>query len=57
MGIQDFNPRVQEAVNRIQSEETSGRLVNWCRELGFESINVDLIYGLPFRLLNHLLRQ
>lgn len=49
MGIQDFNPRVQEAVNRIQSEETSGRLVNWCRELGIESINVDLIYGLPFQ--------
>jgi len=49
MGIQDLNPRVQEAVNRIQSEETSGRLVNWCRDLGFESINVDLIYGLPFQ--------
>lgn len=49
MGIQDFNPRVQEAVNRIQSEETSGRLVNWCRGLGIESINVDLIYGLPFQ--------
>ncbi|MCC7203354.1 MAG: oxygen-independent coproporphyrinogen III oxidase [Nitrospirae bacterium] len=49
MGIQDLNPRVQEAVNRVQSEETSGRLVNWCRDLGFESINVDLIYGLPFQ--------
>ncbi len=49
MGIQDLNPRVQEAVNRIQSEETSARLVNWCRDIGFESINVDLIYGLPFQ--------
>src|SRR4030065_1172035 len=49
MGIQDFNQRVQEAVNRIQSEETSERFINWCRDLGFESINVDLIYGLPFQ--------
>ena len=49
MGIQDFDPVVQKAVNRIQSEESTRRMVEWCRGLGFNSINVDLIYGLPYQ--------
>lgn len=46
-GIQDFNLRVQEAINRVQSEEITRQTVAWARELGFGSINLDLIYGLP----------
>lgn len=48
-GIQDFNPQVQEAVNRIQPEAMLFSVMNWIREAGFESVNVDLIYGLPFQ--------
>jgi oxygen-independent coproporphyrinogen-3 oxidase len=47
MGIQDFDPKVQEAVNRIQPEDITRDAVNWARELGFTSINLDLMYGLP----------
>jgi oxygen-independent coproporphyrinogen III oxidase len=50
-GVQDFNPKVQEAVNRIQSEELTRQTVAWARELGFQSINLDLIYGLPHQTL------
>ncbi|MBI1937899.1 MAG: oxygen-independent coproporphyrinogen III oxidase [Ignavibacteriales bacterium] len=49
MGVQDFNDKVQKAVNRIQPEEMTRQVVNWVRELGFHSINLDLIYGLPFQ--------
>lgn len=46
-GVQDFDPEVQKAVNRIQPAEQVFALVASARELGFESVNVDLIYGLP----------
>lgn len=49
LGVQDFNPVVQRAVNRLQPFETVARLVGWCRELGFGSVNFDLIYGLPYQ--------
>lgn len=49
LGIQDFNPAVQEAVNRIQPEEVTAQAIQWMRTSGFESINVDLIYGLPLQ--------
>lgn len=51
MGVQDFNEKVQEAVNRIQPESITRDAVNWSRELGFTSINFDLIYGLPYQTL------
>lgn len=51
MGIQDFDPHVQAAVNRVQPAETSFQVYTWARELGFSSINVDLMYGLPFQTL------
>ncbi|MGQ4647390.1 oxygen-independent coproporphyrinogen III oxidase [Lyngbya aestuarii] len=51
-GIQDFNPQVQEAVNRIQPEAMLFNVMDWIREVGFESVNVDLIYGLPFQTLS-----
>ena len=47
MGVQDFNPEVQRLVNRIQPFEMTRDLTVLARELGFESVNYDLIYGLP----------
>lgn len=47
IGVQDFNPEVQRAVNRIQSFEQTETVVGWLRENGFQSIAIDLIYGLP----------
>jgi oxygen-independent coproporphyrinogen III oxidase len=49
LGVQDNNPVVQEAVNRIQPFEQTEQAVRWLRTEGFVSINVDLIYGLPFQ--------
>jgi len=51
MGVQDFDAQVQEAVNRVQPEAVTRRVYDWARELGFTSINLDLIYGLPFQTL------
>ncbi len=51
MGVQDFNEKVQEAVNRIQPESITRDAVQWSRDLGFSSINLDLIYGLPYQTL------
>lgn len=47
LGVQDFDPKVQKAVNRIQSEEQTLGVLREARSLGFRSINMDLIYGLP----------
>jgi len=49
MGVQDFEPKVQEAVHRIQSADMTGRLADNARQAGFESVNFDLIYGLPYQ--------
>ncbi|WP_442762993.1 oxygen-independent coproporphyrinogen III oxidase [Malikia spinosa] len=46
-GVQDFDPTVQKAVHRVQPAEQVFALVQAARDIGFESINVDLIYGLP----------
>ncbi len=50
-GIQDFNPQVQQAINRVQPESMLFDVMSWIREAEFESVNVDLIYGLPFQTL------
>jgi oxygen-independent coproporphyrinogen-3 oxidase len=47
VGVQDFNPDVQKAVNRLQSFEMTQATVDAARANGFKSINLDLIYGLP----------
>jgi oxygen-independent coproporphyrinogen-3 oxidase len=49
LGVQDFDPRVQEAVHRQQTAAATAALVDAARERGFESVNLDLIYGLPFQ--------
>ncbi len=49
LGVQDFNPRVQEAIARVQSAEETARIVDQARRYGYTGINVDLIYGLPYQ--------
>jgi len=51
LGIQDFNPAVQEAINRIQAEELIAENLRWFREAGITNINFDLIYGMPRQTL------
>jgi oxygen-independent coproporphyrinogen III oxidase len=46
-GIQDFDPDVQTAIHRVQPKELSDRAASWIRAAGYESLNVDLVYGLP----------
>lgn len=47
VGVQDFDPTVQKAVNRVQSVEETAAVINAARENGMVSVNLDLIYGLP----------
>nr|MBP8852700.1 oxygen-independent coproporphyrinogen III oxidase [Moraxellaceae bacterium] len=49
LGVQDFDPAVQQAVNRVQSVEETQVVVDACRQHGFRSVNIDLIYGLPLQ--------
>ena len=49
LGVQDVNPEVQKAVNRLQSEELTRKVAGQARDLGFKSINMDLMYGLPYQ--------
>ena len=49
LGVQDFDPAVQKAVNRIQTQAETFEVLESAREAGFMSINVDLIYGLPLQ--------
>jgi len=51
LGVQDFTPEVQRAVNRVQSVEETEAIVEYARKLGYRGINFDLIYGLPFQRL------
>jgi len=51
VGVQDFDPIVQKAVNRIQSEAETRAVVKAARANGFQSVNTDLIYGLPKQTL------
>jgi oxygen-independent coproporphyrinogen-3 oxidase len=48
-GVQDFDPDVQRAANRIQSEAQTLEAIAQCRQSGFRSVNVDLLYGLPLQ--------
>jgi len=49
LGVQDFDPRVQAAVNRVQSPAQTLQLIEFARSAGLRSLNVDLIYGLPLQ--------
>lgn len=47
IGVQDFDEKVQQAINRIQPYEVTSRVVGWLRDVGITNINLDLMYGLP----------
>ncbi len=49
LGVQDFEPNVQRAVNRVQSEADTLTIIKAARQAGFHSVNIDLIYGLPLQ--------
>ena len=53
-GIQDFDPEVQIAINRIQSYDEVVKVTEEVREVGYQSINYDLIYGLPFQNISSI---
>jgi oxygen-independent coproporphyrinogen-3 oxidase len=54
LGIQDFDPRVQDIVNRVQDEALVARVFDEARALGFSDIGVDLIYGLPLQTVDSI---
>ena len=56
LGVQDFDPAVQEAVNRTQSVDETLAIIEACRTHGLRSVNVDLIYGLPKQSLQGFAR-
>ena len=49
LGVQDFDPKVQAAIHRVQSVDQVETLVDWSRASGLDGVNFDLIYGLPFQ--------
>jgi len=51
VGVQDFDPKVQQAVNRLQSFDCTARAIDGMRAAGIGRINVDLIYGLPHQTI------
>jgi len=50
-GVQDHDPKVQKIINRIQPYQQVKNVTNWAREAGFQSVNFDLIYGLPLQTI------
>ncbi len=48
-GVQDLNPQVQQIINRVQPYEQNAYVINESRRLNYDSVNVDLIYGLPYQ--------
>ena len=54
LGVQDFNPQVQKAIHRLQSFEQTQDATMSARDAGYDSINFDLIYGLPFQTLESM---
>ncbi len=55
-GIQDLDEKVQKAINRVQPVENVRQVTEWAREIGYTSVNYDLIYGLPFQNLKGIER-
>lgn len=47
-GVQDYDPQVQKAINRIQPFENVKNVTEWAREIGYKSVSHDLVFGLPF---------
>jgi len=55
LGIQDFDPTVQSAINRVQPFDMTRDVVSWCRREGISGLNLDLMYGLPHQTPNGLM--
>ncbi len=55
IGVQDFNPVVQKAINRIQPYEVTAQVIGWLRQYGVPEINMDLVYGLPHQTADSLI--
>ena len=53
-GVQDYNPTVQKAINRVQTFEQVQQVTQLAREIGYTSVGHDIIYGLPFQTLDHV---
>lgn len=49
LGVQDFDPKVQEVIHRVQPADQTERMLKFCRSLGYTGINFDLIYGMPLQ--------
>ena len=56
IGVQDFAPEILEIINRNQTMEQVRQVTTWTRELGYQSINFDLIFGLPLQTPDHIRR-
>lgn len=54
LGVQDFDPHVQYIINRIQSFEKTKEVIDWACAIGYSSINIDLVYGLPKQTADHI---
>jgi oxygen-independent coproporphyrinogen-3 oxidase len=54
LGIQDFDPLVQKTINRVQTFGQIKAVTDWARTIGFESVNYDLVYGLPFQNMSSI---
>ncbi|QEW19934.1 Oxygen-independent coproporphyrinogen-III oxidase [Marinibacterium anthonyi] len=54
LGVQDFDPRVQEAIGRMQSVDETRAAVDMLRDLGVQDLNFDLLYGLPYQTMDSL---
>lgn len=52
LGVQDFDPKVQFVINRVQSFEKTKEVVDWARKYKYNSINIDLVYGLPHQTVS-----
>ncbi|WP_243373386.1 oxygen-independent coproporphyrinogen III oxidase [Microvirga solisilvae] len=56
LGVQDFDPKVQKTINRIQSFEQTAKVADWLRNAGVTGLNLDLMYGLPYQTTESVLR-
>jgi oxygen-independent coproporphyrinogen-3 oxidase len=55
--VQDFDPRVQETIKRVQSFEQTATVAAWLRQAGVSGLNLDLMYGLPFQTVESVVRS
>ncbi len=57
LGVQDFDPKVQETIKRVQSFEQTAQVASWLRQAGVTGLNLDLIYGLPYQTTESVIRS